>query len=432
MAPGQPTRPARRAWLVAGAQGAAALGAARAGAATPTAPHITLTVAAFPLLDEIARAALPVWRQRYPDVEVRVLSRQYADHHTAMTTALSTSALLPDVMGLESSFVGRYAQGTGLEDLSQAPYNIGRWRDRLVAYAYDQALTRSGAVVAMPTDIGPGTLLYRADILARAGVPGEALTPTWAGYLQAGTRIKAATGAYLVAHAQQVKDILIRNGLRPGESLYFDAESRAVVTSERFVRAFEVAREVRRLQLDARVTTWSNEWAESLRRGRLATELSGAWLVGQLSNWVAPQTRGLWRAAQLPEGARVAYGGAFYAIPRRAEPERKALAWAFIQLLTLDRERQLLALKQYDAFPALLATHDDPYFDEPVAFLAGQPARRLWRDAARQIGATPVHKQNGFADEVVGTELDNVLERGKPIRTALADAQRLLQQRAHR
>jgi multiple sugar transport system substrate-binding protein len=363
---------------------------------------------------------------------VRILSRQYADHHTAMTTALSTSALLPDVMGLESSFVGRYAHGTGLEDLSQQPYDIGRWRDRLVPYAYNQALARSGAVVAMPTDIGPGTLLYRADILARAGVDSDMLTATWASYLQAGVRIKAATGAYLVAHAQQVKDILIRSGLRPGESLYFDAESRAVVTSERFVRAFEVALEVRRLQLDARVTTWSNEWAEALRRGRLTTELSGAWLVGQLSNWVAPQTRGLWRAAQLPGGSRVAYGGAFYAMPRRAEPSRKALAWAFIQLLTLDRDRQLLALKQYDAFPALLTTHDDPFFDEPVAFLAGQPARRLWREAARQIGATPVHKQSGFADEVVGTELENVLDRGKSIRAALADAQRLLQQRAHR
>ena len=65
-------------------------------------------------------------------------------------------------------------------------------------------------------------------------------------------------------------------------------------------------------------------------------------------------------------------------------------------------------------------------------FLGGQPARRLWRTAARRIGATPVHKQDGFADEVVATELDNVLSRGKHIDLALADAQRLLERRAHR
>jgi multiple sugar transport system substrate-binding protein len=67
-----------------------------------------------------------------------------------------------------------------------------------------------------------------------------------------------------------------------------------------------------------------------------------------------------------------------------------------------------------------------------MPFLAGQPARKLWRDAARRITAMPVHKQNNFAEEVINTELDNVLDRGKDIATALADAQRLLERRAHR
>jgi multiple sugar transport system substrate-binding protein len=43
-----------------------------------------------------------------------------------------------------------------------------------------------------------------------------------------------------------------------------------------------------------------------------------------------------------------------------------------------------------------------------------------------------VHKQSGFADEVIGTELDNVIDRDKDIRQALADAERLLQRRARR
>ena len=43
-----------------------------------------------------------------------------------------------------------------------------------------------------------------------------------------------------------------------------------------------------------------------------------------------------------------------------------------------------------------------------------------------------VHKQDAFADEVINTELDKVLDRGKDISTALADAQRLLLQRARR
>ena len=392
----------------------------------------TLTVAAFPLVDEIVRAALPAWRQRHPDVAVEVVSRQYADHHTAMTTALSTSVHLPDVMALEASYVGRFSQGWGLEDLSQAPYNVGDLADRFVPYAFDQTRNRRGARVAVPTDIGPGTLLYRTDLLARAGLSEADLTPTWEAYVAAGVKIKAATGAYLIGNAQSVKDIVIRSGLRPGEGLYFDKDSRVLVESPRFRRAFELAREVRRRKLDAKVNAWSNEWAEGFRRGTLATDLTGAWMVGQMATWVAPGTRGLWRATQLPENTFVGYGGSFYAIPRRSRPQHKALAWELIQLLTLDPALQLAAFKSQDAFPALLQTHQDPFFDGPVAFLGDQPARRLWRDAARRITATQVHKQTNFADEVIGTELDNVLDHGKDIAAALADARRLLERRAHR
>jgi multiple sugar transport system substrate-binding protein len=56
----------------------------------------------------------------------------------------------------------------------------------------------------------------------------------------------------------------------------------------------------------------------------------------------------------------------------------------------------------------------------------------LWRTAASRIGATPVHKQDGFAAEVIGSALDGVLSRGKDIHITLADAQRLLERRAHR
>jgi multiple sugar transport system substrate-binding protein len=256
--PDRPHRPDRRHWLAAGLATALPVRAA--------APR-KLTVAAFPLLDEIVKAALPRWQRLHPGVEVQVVSRQYADHHTAMTTALSTSVYLPDVMALESSYVGRFSQGGGLEDLRPPPYGVERHRQRFVPYAYEQAVNRRGAVVAVPTDIGPGTLLYRADLLAKAGLTEAELTPSWEAYVDAGIRIKAATGAYLIANAQAVKDIVIRSGLAPGEGLYFDQDSRVLVNSPRFVRAFELARKVRQHRLDARVSAWSNEWAEGFRRG---------------------------------------------------------------------------------------------------------------------------------------------------------------------
>ena len=376
--------------------------------------------------------ALPAWKKLHPDVDIKVVSRQFADHHTAMTTALSTSFYLPDVMALEVGYVGRFAQGGGLEDLSREPYGIRRYESLYVPYAFQQATSRSGAVVAAPTDIGPGTLLYRADILARAKVSEAELTRSWDSYVDSGIRIKAVTGAYLLPHAREMKDILIRTGIKPGEGLYFDKDSRVLVNSPRFTRAFELARKIRQNKLDARVSAWSNEWSEGFKRGTLATQMSGAWLAGHLGNWLAPDTKGLWRAAQLPEDSWAAYGGTFFAIARGAPAANKPLAWEFIRFMTLERERQLAAFKSQDAFPALLAAHDDPFLDLPIEFLGGQNARLLWRIAARKASAVDVHKQDSFASEVIDTELDKVLDRGKDIATALADAERLLAKRARR
>ena len=401
-------------------------------AVVPAQAQRVLTVAAFPAVDEIVKAAIPAWKKLHPTVDIKVVSRQFADHHTAMTTALSTSFYLPDVMALEVGYVGRFAQGGGLEDLSKAPYSIRRFEAKYVPYALRQATTRTGAIVAAPTDIGPGTLLVRSDIMARAGVSDAELTLSWESYVAAGVKIKKATGAYLLAHARDIKDIAIRTGIQPGEGLYFDKDSRVLVSSPRFVRAFELALQVRQNKLDAKVSAWSNEWSEGFKRGTLSTQLSGAWLAGHLNNWLAPATQGKWRALQLPEGAFAAYGGTFLAIARGAPAANKVLAWELIELLTLNRDMQLAAFKSQDAFPALVTTYDDPFFEHPIAFLGGQPARVLWREATRHIGAVAVHKQDAFAAEVIDTELDKVLDHGKAIGTALADAARLLDKRARR
>jgi multiple sugar transport system substrate-binding protein len=393
---------------------------------------LKLRVAAYPLVDEIIKAAIPDWKKIHPKVDIEVVSRQYLDHHTAMTTALSTSAHLPDVMTLESSFVGRFSHGSGLQDLSLPPYSLGQYRNRFVPFAFDHVISTKGAMLAVPTDIGPGTMLYRHDLMAKAGISESQLSESWESYVDAGIELKAKTGSYLIGSAQAIKDIVIRSGIVSGEGQYFDKNSQVLVKSPRFVRAFKLAQKVRQNQLDARVNNWSNEWAEGFRRGSLATDLTGAWMVGQMANWVAPQTKGLWRATHLPNQSYVGYGGSFYAIPSKSDPTKKNLAWDFIQLMTMNASMQFKAFKSQDAFPALVETHQSDFFNEPIPFLGGQKARLLWRDAAQKISGTQIHKQNNFADEVMGVELDNVLHYGKSIEAALNDAHLLLEKRAQR
>lgn len=389
-----------------------------------------LTVAAYPAVDSILKAALPDWEKKHPGVQVKLISRAYADHHTAMTTALSTSSKPPDVMVLEASYVARFATGGGLENLSAEPYRLKERANLFAPYAIEQATSVKGQLIAIPTDIGPGTLLYRQDLLAKAGLKESDLTNSWDSYIQSGIVIKKTTGAYLVAHARDVKDLILRGGVTSGQGLYFDADGHSLVKSERFVKAFELAKRIRDHQLDGKISAWTNDWAEGFRRGHVATQMSGAWIAGHLSNWLAPNTRGLWRATQLPQNTWAAWGGSFYAIPKAAK--EKELAWDLIQLMTLNPEQQLQAFKSQDAFPALVSVYNDAFFNEPIAFLGDQKARLLWREATQKIQAPKVHRLDTFADEVVNTELDKVLYQGKAIDVALQDAHRLLERRAKR
>ncbi len=398
-------------------------------ARTPRAGPASLVVAAFPSLDQVARAAAPAWRRLHPGAALQVVSRQVGDHHTAMMTALATAADLPDVMAIEVGYLGRFARGGGLQDLAAAPFGIRQVRARYTPYAFDQATRPDGQVVAAPCDIGPGTMLMRVDVLRAAGVPRASLQGSWEDFLAAGQTIRRRTGAYLVPNAADVLDIAIRADLAPGDGLYFDAQGAPALLGRRFARGFDLAVRVRRLGLDARVKAWSPAWASGLRDGRIASVMSGAWLAGHLASWLAPATRGRWRAGQLPAGAWSAYGGTFLAMPRRLPAHRKPLAWDFMRLLTLNARRQLAAFASVDAFPALVSTYHDAFFDAPLPFLGGQRARELWRTAALNIRAVAVHAQDAFAREVVNDALFDVLEEGVSQRVALRRAQHLLQQR---
>lgn len=391
----------------------------------------TITVAAFPAVDEIVKASLQEWQKKNPNVEVKVVGREYADHHTAMTTALATSTGLPDVMTIEYGYLGRFAQSGGLEDLDKAPYQFGQHAAKIVSYAMAQGRTSTHGQVAIPTDIGPGAMFYRNDLLNKAKVNELELTKSWDSFIQSGQKIKQSTGAYLVAHARDVKDIVIRTGIPSGQGVYFDAEGKSIIeTSPRFKRGFELAQKIRSEGLDAKINPWSNEWGESLKRGTVTVQMMGAWLGGHLQNWLAPNTTGLWRSTVLPERVATSWGGTFYAIPKKAV--NKDIAWDLIQHLTLNSKQQQMAFEKFNAFPALIEAQSGDFFNQPVAFLGGQKARSEWKNTALQIKPTMVFKNDSVAEEIVNAELDLVLNKNKSIDQALKDAHRLVQRRASR
>lgn len=392
----------------------------------------TITVGVFPDLDSVVKAALPGFKKLYPNIDVKINSLAYGDHHTALTTALSTNKGANDVEAVDFGYIAKFAEGNGLVDLSKAPYNTAQYRSQFVSYTYPQAMTQDGRMVAMPTDIGPGSMFYRSDMLKKAGVSPSDLNKSWESYITNGKKVVAANpGSFLIPDAGEAAQIILRTGLKAGDGLFFDKNNTVLVdpSNPRFVRAFTIAKQIRDAKLDARAGgAFSPDWTTAFQKGNLATEFSGAWLVGHMQNWLAKDFSGKWAAQDLPGKTYASWGGSFYAIPNQSE--NKAEAWALIKYLTTNKAQQVLAFKTTGAFPAMKSATTDPIFNMGVAYLGGQKARIQWRSAALKIQPLDVNKLDPIAEQIVNDSLNSVLDGSKDIATALAEAKNLISRRA--
>lgn len=396
----------------------------------------TITIGVFPDLDSHLKEVLPTFMEQNPDIKVEMRVNEWGDHHTLLVTSLASGSGANDVEVIDAGYIARFVAEGGLTDLAAAPFNASQYSDLFASYAWEQAQTPDGRTVALPTDLGPGVMFYRRDRLEELDADIDQVITSWDDYIEFGREVTRDTDGdgrndvFLIADAGDVARAMIRGNLEEGEGVYFDENGQALVNSDRFREAFRTAKTIRDEGLDAQVGSWTNEWYETFKRGTAATHITGAWMLGHMQNWMAPDTAGLWGASHLPGGTVTNFGGSFYGIPEQSD--NKEAAWKLVEFLTADPEVQLAAFEKIGAFPAVVSTYDDPAFEEPVEFLAGQPARQLFAEVARGIQGTATHPNDIVAEEIVNSALAQVLDEGRDIGEALAEAEMLIMRRTRR
>ena len=382
----------------------------------------------FPDFDSSLKVLLPDF-EKETGIKVDVLMNNHGDHHTKLTTNLATGSGAGDVVVVDVEKIGPFVASGGLVNLSQK-YGVDKYAQRFAPYAWEQGKGSDGSVYGIPVDLGPGVMYYRADLFEKAGISIDSAIKDWDSYIAAGETLKQQN-IQLIASAADVAQAIIYTTVPEGEGLFFDANGKPVVTSERFVRAFEVAKTIRDKGLDGHILSWTNEWYEGFRNGTFATQLSGAWLLGHLQNWIAPETKGKWRVSNLPDGIYGSWGGSFLSIPKQSKHQDDA--WKLIEYMTLDRDIQLKSFETIAAFPSNVTTYDSPLFEQQMAFLGGQKARLLFADIAKNIKPVAPAKGDHVARSIIlENALMEVLDEGKDIKTALQDAERLIKRRTRK
>ncbi len=381
----------------------------------------------FPDFNSHLDVLIPDYEETHPGVSISYRMNQHGDHHKKLTTNLATGSGAGDVVVVDVSFVGSFINAGGFENLSSPEYGADAMGEDFVGYAWSQGKGADGNQYAIPVDIGPGVMYYRRDLAESVGADMEQVITDWDSYIEYGRKLKEKN-VYLIADAADVAQAIIYTTVKDGEGYYFDEDGKPLVTSARFVKAFEVAKRIRDEGLDGQIQAWTNEWYEGFKSGTVATQLSGAWLLGHLQNWMAPDTAGLWGASNLPDGIYGSWGGSFLAIPKQAKNKKEA--WEFIKFLTNTSHAQLAGMKNIGAFPALTGTYGDAAFEEPIDFLAGQKARLLFAEVANKVPAVAPRKGDLIADDlIIRGALYEVLNDGKAIEAALRDAERLIKRR---
>ncbi|POC43087.1 ABC transporter substrate-binding protein [Vibrio vulnificus] len=394
-------------------------------AATVNAAEQKIRFDGFPDFDSSLKVLLPEFEQE-TGIKVDYLMNNHGDHHTKLTTNLATGSGAGDVIVVDVEKIGPFVASGGLVNLSQQ-YGADKYQERFAPYAWAQGKGADGNMYGIPVDLGPGVMYYRSDIFAKAGIDVKEAIKDWDSYIAAGEKLKQQN-VQLIASAADVAQAIIFTTVPEGEGLYFDKEGNPVVTSERFVHAFEVAKTIRDKGLDGRILAWSNEWYEGFRNGTFATQLSGAWLLGHLNNWIAPETAGKWGVSHLPDGIYGSWGGSFLSIPTQSKHQDEARK--LIEYMTTRRDIQLQHFATIAAFPANTTTYDDPMFQEEIAFLGGQKARLLFADVAKNIKPVAPAKGDHVARSIIlENALMEVLDEGKDIKTALKEAERLIKRR---
>lgn len=367
----------------------------------------------------------------YPNITVEYTKTDINEYHNALLTKMASGADVPDVAMIEVAHIAKFAAKGAFENLLAAPYNAGQYEDEIVSYAWNQGLTTDKKMVGIPTDIAPMTIFYRQDKLNELGYT-IADIETMEDWIKVGKEFAedvdgdGVNDKWLVANASSIFNIYSKsNGTR-----YFDEEGNVIIDGDNFVKAIEMAKKVRDLGLDGGMGEWNNEWYATFQEGTTLMAPSGAWMGGHIKGWIAPDTKGKWRAANLPSGMYGSMGGSFAGIPKEAK--NKKAAWEFIKFISTNEEVQLQNFEIADMFPALTATYDNEMFNAGDVFYGGQKVRKLWKETAVNIPNVITNKHDNIAQDAVNAALTDVLENDIDPKEALTDAKALVEKRARR
>ena len=349
-----------------------------------------------------------LFEKQYPKIDVNVVNvGSGADEYRKLRTVLKAGKGAPDVTQIEYQYLPSFVLGNNLVDL--APYGASKIKSDYQSWIWSQ-VSRGGAVYGIPQDTGPMGLLYRTDLLKKAGI---APPTTWDEFAQASkTYHQKNPDGYLTDlpgnDPGQFVGFLWQAGAQP---FSYDGKQTVSIKLDS-PEVTKVADYWTKLVKSGSVATdpdFNDQWYQSLAKGKYASWLTAAWGPVFLQG-TAKNTSGLWHATKLPQypGEPVAsgnWGGSTDAVLKGTNHEIAAAQLA-LWINTNEKSAMQLATKQFLFPPSKKVLQNPKWLNEKSAFYGGQQVNKEFA----QINQT-VNKDFGwlpFQDYVYSSFNDTV------------------------
>jgi cellobiose transport system substrate-binding protein len=234
-------------------------------------------------------------------------------------------------------------------------------------WRWEQGVAFNDSVIGIPTDVGGLQVAYRVDLFKKAGLPTDReavskLWPTWDKFIATGTKYMSKLSA---AEKKAGKGFLDNAGtiygavMNQGTMKYYqsdgsDAGKLVYKTNPQIKKAWNTTVKALDAGIGARLGQFTSDWNIGMNKGAMATILAPAWMLDYIKKQ-APETKGKWDIADLPEGGGN-QGGTELAITNYSK--NKQAAYDFLNWY-LAPEQQLKVFKTYGLFPSTSVLYDD-------------------------------------------------------------------------
>jgi arabinosaccharide transport system substrate-binding protein len=348
---------------------------------SPTAAKPDLVLATFAANHlESYRTITPAFERKY-GVKVALQLVQRRALQTRLQNAMLAGSAVPDLVEIGENDIAFFTRGPltdiGFLDLTERLVAEGL-RSRLVEERLSlwQARRR---VFALPHDVHPVMLAYRADLVLELGIDVDTIR-TWDDFVALRTKVQkdldgdGVIDRYLIdlpiGEPWGLQILLLQRGVS-----FFDAEGN--LTLDRPETVETIAWYIHQVEGKDRIATqagWGQPLAKAMKDGWALFYLTPDWrtAVMQLES---PGVKGLFKVMPLPAwtpgGRRTSvWGGTGLAITRATK--RPELAWQLAKALYLDGDRLGERFLQTNIVPPLKDSWRLPAFKQPNPFFRNQ------------------------------------------------------------